>query len=144
MTNRPILKLSILIGLTIIQIVYSQENAQTRIPVSLEECYQDPEIFERDNRLPMTINILIELIRKMEDNRGYEQDIRQLSVSLLHRFKLDGIERASGVQYTRKVIPFSPIGYQFSKHRIQLSRLIPGNANNFANNTLSKLERVGF
>lgn len=123
------------------QNVYSQENAQTRIPNSLAECYENPEIYERDYRLPANINTLIELIRKVEDVQEYTQDIRQIAVSLLHRFRLDGIERAPGI-YQRTVLPFSPSGYQFSKHRLLLSRLIPGNAINFPNNTLSPVERV--
>lgn len=118
-----------------------QENAQTRIPDSLIECYTNPEIYERDNRLPATMNTLIDLIRKVEDAPGYSQDIRQVATSLLHRFKQDGIERAPGV-YQKTVLPFSPSGYQFSKHRLLLSRLIPGNANSFPNNSLTVNERV--
>lgn len=121
--------------------VRAQENAQTRIPVSLAECYENPAIYERDNRLPATINTLIELIRKIEDSPGYTQDLRQVATSILHRFRLDGIERAPGV-FQQTVLPFSPSGYQFSKHRLLLSRLIPGNAFNFPNNTLNTVERV--
>lgn len=121
-------------------LVHGQENAQTSIPSSLSECYENPEIYERDNRLPATINMLIELIRKIEDSADYTQDIRQVAVALLHRFRMDGIEHATG-NYHRFVLPFSPSGYQFSKHRLLLSRLIPGNANNFPNDTLSATER---
>lgn len=121
--------------------VRAQENAQTRIPTSLAECYENPAIYERDNRLPATISTLIELIRKIEDAPGYTQDLRQVATSILHRFRLDGIERAPGV-FQQTVLPFSPSGYQFSKHRLLLSRLIPGNAFTFPNNTLSTVERV--
>lgn len=134
--------ISVLIVVAIFnQIAQCQENVQTRIPNSLRECYEYPEIYERDNRLPATINTLIELIRKIEDSPDYRPDIRQIAVSLLHRFRLDGIEHAQGI-YQRNVLPFSPSGYQFSKHRLLLSRLIPGNANNFPNNTLTAVERV--
>jgi hypothetical protein len=88
----------------------------------------------------MTINTLIELIRKIEDS-GTQQDMRQLAISLVHRFRLDGIERDHRVLNTPGVLPFSPIGHQFFKHRLLLSRLIPGNAINFPNNTLTALER---
>lgn len=121
--------------------VSGQENAQTRIPNSLIECYENPEIYERDYRLPATIGTLIELIRKVEDSREYYSDIQQTTVGLLHRFRLDGIEKAAGV-YQRNVLPFSPSGYQFSKHRLLLTRLIQGGAQNFPNNTLSRIERV--
>lgn len=124
-----------------VAIVRGQENAQTRIPDSLTECYNTPEMYNRDTRLPATIGTLIDLVRKVEDNSGYVQDIRQITTSLLHRFKQDGIERAPGV-FQKSVLPFSPSGHQFSKHRLLLSRLIPGNANNFPNSSLTVGERV--
>lgn len=123
-------------------IVLGQENAQTRIPSSLVECY-DPVIYQRDNRLPATINTLIELIRKVEYSNDYNRDIKEIAVSLLHRFRMDGIEHATG-SYRSNVLPFGPSGYQFSKHRLLLSRLIPGNVNSFPNQTLSTVERVKF
>jgi hypothetical protein len=123
--------------------VTAQENAQTRIAQSLEECYQNLNVFERDNRLPMTTNMLIELIRKAEDSPDHNMDIRQMAIALVHRFRQDGILRAAGVQHTQSfVLPFSPLGFQFSKHRILMSRLVPGNALNFPNETLSTQERV--
>lgn len=121
--------------------VRGQENAQTRIPNSLAECYENPEIYERDNRLPATINTLIELIRKVEDSNEYNRDIKDIAITLLHRFRMDGIEHAKG-NFRGSVLPFSPSGYQFSKHRLLLSRLIPGNANGFPNDTLTAVERV--
>lgn len=120
---------------------HGQENAQTRVAPALLECYQNPELFERDLRLPMTINMLIELIRKVEDVPEYRVDIRQLTIALLHRFRQDGIVRASGVQNIAGVLPFSPSGFHFTKHRILFSRLLPGNAHGFPNATLTAQER---
>lgn len=137
------LMLTVLLLLAICQrCVYSQENAQTRIPNSLVECYMNGENYERDYRLPSTINLLIDLIRKIEDATRGTLDMRQIAVGLLHRFRLDGIEKAPGV-YHGSVLPFSPSGYQFSKHRLLLSRLIPGGARQFPNDTLTAAERVG-
>uniref|UniRef100_A0A7G3AXU3 Uncharacterized protein n=1 Tax=Lutzomyia longipalpis TaxID=7200 RepID=A0A7G3AXU3_LUTLO len=121
--------------------VHAQENAQTRISAALEECYRDPEVFNRENRLPHTPEMLIELIRKVEDSPDWRQDIRQLALSLVHRFRQDGIELAPGVAVTDSVLPFSPSGFQFTKHRIILQRLIPGNAVQFPNETLTVTER---
>lgn len=120
----------------------AQENIQTRIPNSLAECYNDPAIFDRDNRLPSNVNLLIELIRKVEDQPGFNQDLRTFTASLVHRFRMDGIERAPGV-FQPSVLPFSPSGFQFSKHRLLLSRLLPGANNNaFPNASLTLSERV--
>lgn len=124
--------------------VSGQENAQTRIANSLVECYQDNLVFERDNRLPMTINMMIEIIRKVEDSNEFRGDIRQLAVQMVHRFRQDGIERAPGVFTSPTIIPFSPSGFQFSKHRIILSRLLQGNAIAFPNATLTTQERVRY
>uniref|UniRef100_A0A336MV53 CSON008067 protein n=1 Tax=Culicoides sonorensis TaxID=179676 RepID=A0A336MV53_CULSO len=121
--------------------VLAQENAQTRIPKSLEECYRDRNIYERDNRLPMTINTLIELIKKIEDTPGLNMDIRELAVTLIHRFKQDGIEKAKNVEPSEYVLPYSPTGYQFNKHKILLENLLPGNALRFPNETLTMEEQ---
>lgn len=85
-------------SITIIFFVYAslsaaQENAQPRIAPALRRCYENRQIFERDNRLPMNPNMLVELIRKVEDSPGFTLDMRQLSSSILFRFKQDGIIR---------------------------------------------------
>lgn len=41
----------------------------------------------------MTPNMLIELIRRVEDSPGFTLNIQQFTTSLLHRFKQDGIIR---------------------------------------------------
>lgn len=118
-----------------------QENVRTQIPSTLTECYTLPDIVDRDSRLPSNINLLIELIRKVEDWPSNNMDIRQLASTLVHRFRMDGIERAPGT-FQANVLPFSPFGFQFSKHRVLLSRLIPGSGNLFPNEALSARERV--
>ncbi|XP_055629637.1 uncharacterized protein LOC129770686 [Toxorhynchites rutilus septentrionalis] len=120
---------------------HTQENIQTRVAPGLLECYEQPELFERDLRLPMTMNMLIELIRKIEDAPEFRQDIRQLAIGALHRFRQDGIVRAPGAQNIAGVLPFSPLGFHFTKHRILFSRLLPGNAQSFPNTTLTAQER---
>uniref|UniRef100_A0A1A9W7T5 N-acetylmuramoyl-L-alanine amidase n=1 Tax=Glossina brevipalpis TaxID=37001 RepID=A0A1A9W7T5_9MUSC len=119
----------------------AQENAQLQIPPSLVECYNDSYFLNRDNRLPANIETLINLIEKIENSYAFNQDMRQLAVSLLHRFRQDGIQRAPGVMPTVGVLPFSPTGFQFPKFRILLSRLIPGDARRFPNDTLTREER---
>ncbi|KAI8128939.1 hypothetical protein CVS40_1977 [Lucilia cuprina] len=120
----------------------AQENAQLQIPPSLVECYNTSYYMNRANRLPSNIETLITLIEKVENSYGFNQDIRQLAVSLTHRFRQDGIQRANGVAAGLPgVIPYSPTGFQFPKFRILLQRLIPGNAFNFPNNSLTSEER---
>lgn len=130
-----------LIAIGICVPVYMQENAQLQIPPSLLECYLNGTYLYRDNRLPMTLDVLISLIEKVENTPNYNNDIRQVSIQLVQRFRQDGIERAYNVNAGPNVIPYSPIGFQFSKFRILISRLIPGNAFTFPNSTLTRQER---
>lgn len=131
--------LRVLFALSLITIVVSQENIQLQVSPSLVECYNSSYYMNRDNRLPSTIDTLIGLIEKIE--KSYDQDMAQLTVSLLHRFRQDGIQRAPGIQASPGVLPYSPTGFQFSKFRILLSRLILGNAFNFPNSSLNQDER---
>ncbi|KAH8355290.1 hypothetical protein KR093_010468 [Drosophila rubida] len=124
--------------------VQAQENAQRQIPPSLTECYNTTYFMNRDNRLPANMDTLISLIEKVENSyvaTGYQMDIRQVSVALLHRFRQDGIMHAVGVQAVDGVIPYSPVGFQFPKLRVLLSRLLQGNANTFPNSSLTSTER---
>ncbi|XP_034651489.1 uncharacterized protein LOC117890645 isoform X2 [Drosophila subobscura] len=133
------------LGLTLLMgVVQAQENAMLQIPPSLVECYNTSYFMNRDNRLPANMDTLISLIEKVENSyptSGVQADIRTVAVSLLHRFRQDGIKKAPGVTAVDGVIPYSPTGFQFPKFRILLSRLIPGNANSFPNNSLTSVER---
>lgn len=84
-------------SITIVLLVYASlnaaDNTQPRIAPALNRCYANRQIFERDNRLPMTPGMLVELIRKVEDSPGFTLNMRQLATSILFRFKQDGILR---------------------------------------------------
>ncbi|GLV43133.1 uncharacterized protein CBL_14188 [Carabus blaptoides fortunei] len=65
-----------------------------------------------------------------------------LAVNLLHRFRQDGIRKANlSPNSNRITIPFSPTGDEYSKFRIVLNKLIPGNALQFPSETMSRAER---
>uniref|UniRef100_U5ESY0 Putative secreted protein n=1 Tax=Corethrella appendiculata TaxID=1370023 RepID=U5ESY0_9DIPT len=123
--------------------INAQENSQTRVMPSVLQCYQNRTLFERDLRLPMTVNTLIEIVRKIEDTQGFNADIRQTVISILHNFRQDGIVRATGIPITSpNILPYSPTAFQFYKHRILFSRLLPNIPNvNFPNQTLTTEER---
>lgn len=117
-----------------------QENTGLTIPESLRKCYEHEELYSRNNRLPMTMTTLIELIRKVELYKGAYFDLRTLSLALLYRFRMDGIERIPGVQASPGVVPFRVTGQQFIKHKILFRYLIPGHAYTFPNESLSTQE----
>lgn len=131
--------------LLLVSTCIAQENAQPRVAPGIVECYRRADLFERDNRLPMTPSMLIELIRKVEDAPGSNQGIRQIATGLLHRFRQDGIIPAPGLTLNinqNDILRFSTNGFNFPKHRVLLSRLIQGNANQFPISNLTIQEQV--
>ncbi|XP_026835740.1 uncharacterized protein LOC6548421 [Drosophila erecta] len=145
MNSKQLLAAAFCLAAALILGTKAQENAMLQIPPSLVECYNTSYFMNRDNRLPANMDTLISLIEKVENSyaasSGVQADIRTVSVSLLHRFRQDGIKKAAGINAADGVIPYSPTGFQFPKLKILLSRLIPGNANTFPNSSLTRVER---
>nr|CAD7429723.1 unnamed protein product [Timema monikensis] len=129
--------------LSLCELGRGQENALQRIPDSLIECYNTSTgLNNKENLLPMTLQTLLSILRKVEDSEeGRNLNLLSLSTSILHRFKLDGIERNPKVLETSGVIPYSVSGIQFYKHKILLTKLIPQNNYKFPNETLTPIER---
>lgn len=59
------------------------DELNPNIPSSLLECYNSSYITTKDNLLPMNVNTLIALIRKIEDAVGTNMDVRTMSSALL-------------------------------------------------------------
>ncbi|XP_063219801.1 uncharacterized protein LOC134529535 [Bacillus rossius redtenbacheri] len=119
-----------------------QENAMPRLPDSLLECYNASGLYNKENLLPMTITTLLDIVRKVETSEdGRNMNLLALTTSILHRFKMDGIERNPNVPDQDGVIPYTVSGTQFYKHRLLLIMLIPQNNYRFPNNTLTPVER---
>lgn len=64
--------------------IQAQQTAQTSVAPELRECYLDPLLVNRNNLPPATIQVLIDIIQKIEDNPNVNVDLRQLSALLLH------------------------------------------------------------
>lgn len=62
-----------------------QENAGTNLAPALRECYNTTRLITRDYRLPADINVLIDIMRRIEDENSFE-DARELSYQILHRY----------------------------------------------------------
>uniref|UniRef100_A0A8D8RA19 N-acetylmuramoyl-L-alanine amidase n=1 Tax=Cacopsylla melanoneura TaxID=428564 RepID=A0A8D8RA19_9HEMI len=138
---RPVLLLCLF--LFSISSISSQQHDKVKasIPDSLLECYKYPMYFNKDNLLPMTMNTLISLVRKIEDYQSYAMDMRTLSSALLHRFRLDGIERNPNVMQTDYVVPYTPSGNEFFKYKLLMDTLIPGSSYLFPNERFTPIER---
>lgn len=67
--------------------VYCQENSLKKIPPSLLECYNNSRLLDRENRLPHTIDTLIEILRKIEQHQNYynTMDLTTFTVAILHK-----------------------------------------------------------
>jgi len=123
-----------------IVVLHGQDNAQTRIPDSLIECYRNPALRHPENRPPMTIQTFIDIIRKVETFQRGTVSMGELATSLLHTFRMDGIERTPGVVEGPGVLPFAVRGVPFFKHRLILRYLVPSNSYQFPNESLTQIE----
>ncbi|CAH0592398.1 unnamed protein product [Chrysodeixis includens] len=120
---------------------HGQQTAQTRVADELSECYRDPNLLNRNNLPPVTMQVLIDIIRKIEDNPNVNMDLRQLSTVLLHTYRQDGIEfhQPENTITSSNVLPFAPTFHAFHRHRLLLTRLIPNNLQVLANDTVSSV-----
>lgn len=75
---------SVLCVLCFLGLAYSQENAGSSVASSIIECYNNSDFLTKDRLLPSTINVLLDLIRKVEDGPT-ALDARELSIQLIHR-----------------------------------------------------------
>lgn len=60
------------------------QTAMSSVAPDLRECYMNGSLLDRNNLPPATMPVLIDIIRKIEDDPNNVFDLRQLSVLLLH------------------------------------------------------------
>lgn len=65
---------------------HAQDTGRTRVAASLSECYSNPILANRNNLPPVTMQVLIDIIRKIEDNPNVVMDLREISAVLLHTY----------------------------------------------------------
>ncbi|XP_076290974.1 uncharacterized protein LOC143214158 isoform X2 [Lasioglossum baleicum] len=117
-----------------LQLVWSQIT----IPEQLKECYTANAAFNSSH--PLNLRVLIDIIQKLERQSYRTMDMRELSSSLLQRFKFDGVEYQTKVQITDGVLPFRATGPQRVKQKL-IEELIPGNADILPDDMLLPVER---
>lgn len=69
---------------------------------------------------PQTLQTFVELIRKIEDAYPTTLDIRTLSALILHRLRVDGIEKAPNIRETELVTPYRAKGIMSPKFQLVL------------------------
>lgn len=113
---------SLLIGL----LTLPAPSNSSAIYDSLVNCYRGNEI---KPLFPNTLQLLIELIRKIEDTYPTTLDIRTLSTIILHRLRIDGIEREPSVRESEHVTPYGADGIMNPKFQLLL-RMVSNVASN--------------
>ncbi|XP_061514453.1 uncharacterized protein LOC3291300 isoform X1 [Anopheles gambiae] len=103
----------------------NQIQGNYNLPEELIRCYRGNGTLPGP---PHTLSFLLELIRKIERNNPTTLDIRLLSAELIHRLRVDGIEKVPGVAETEWVTPYSPRGIMVPKYALlrQLVSNVPG------------------
>lgn len=86
-----------------------------RIHDHLRHCYRSNQT---DPWMGNSFQLLLELVRKVEDANPTSMDIRRLSVNIIHQMRLDGIERTPGVVENEMVIPFGVQGRMSPKFQV--------------------------
>ncbi|XP_026319917.1 uncharacterized protein LOC113230276 [Hyposmocoma kahamanoa] len=110
-------------------------TAMSSVAPELRECYMNVTLLNRNNLPPATMPVLIDIIRKIEDNPNNVLDLRQLSVLLLHTYRQDGIEFHPQENVNlANVLLFSPTFHSFHRHRLLVTRIIQASGSQSLNN----------
>ncbi|KAG7207191.1 hypothetical protein KM043_008876 [Ampulex compressa] len=113
-------------------------RSQISLPMYLRECYANKTALI--TRLPMNLQVLVDIVRKVERSSHTTMDLRTISSSLLHRFKFDGIQFQEHVSAKEGVLPYTATGTQRTKN-ILIEELVPGNSEIFPQQALTLAER---
>lgn len=113
--------------LLILIICHVVEVFSTAHPIyeHLIHCYRGNET---EPYFPNTLQLFIELIRKIEDAYPTAHDIRTLSAIILHRLRIDGIEKAPGIRESDFVTPYRAKGIMGPKFQLLL-QMVSNTAN---------------
>ncbi|XP_067008382.2 uncharacterized protein [Anabrus simplex] len=110
------------------------------VPDFLTACYKDSAGLLKERGLPLNMITLLELIQKVEMNPRAALDMRTMAFTLLHKLRVDGIERDPYVSETEYVIPYSQKGSQYTKYSVLLGKLLAGHDKFFPENSLNEVE----
>ncbi|KAL4702983.1 hypothetical protein ACJJTC_008761 [Scirpophaga incertulas] len=116
----------------------AQATAQSSVAPELRECYLNTTLLDRNNLPPTSMAVLIDIIRKLEDNPNINLDLRMLATQILHTYRQDGNEyhqRSTTTTESMNVLPYAPTFHSFHRHRLVL-RTIPSNQQTLANTSL--------
>ncbi|XP_066158831.1 uncharacterized protein [Euwallacea fornicatus] len=113
-------------------------ETSSSIPDVLQACYR--RNFTIISRPPLTMKVLIEMLRKVELNEKYNTNTRVLTTSMIHGVIFDGIEKSPDMTETDFAIPYAATLNKFHKFKVILDYLISGKTALFPMETLTLAE----
>ncbi|RZF45961.1 hypothetical protein LSTR_LSTR008338 [Laodelphax striatellus] len=125
-----------LLFVTLSTFYIAEVHLQKIIPEHLTKCYEYPP----KQLLPRTMDTLIEIIRKIESAPGFNMDMKMLATTMLHRFRVDGIERDPDV-LTLIAVPYRISGFQAYRQQILFDYLLPVGSRYHYFNVLNDVEK---
>nr|XP_023030045.1 uncharacterized protein LOC111517977 [Leptinotarsa decemlineata] len=132
------LLLVFVLGYANIENVISQTSSD--IPNIIQNCYRNN--FTIAAKPPLTLPLLIELIRKVEINEKSNVDMRLLTTSMIHGVLFNGVRRTE--EFTEdenpNFIPYAATGEEFYTYRLLADFVIPGRISQFPRDALSSSE----
>ncbi|XP_063395064.1 uncharacterized protein LOC134680017 [Cydia fagiglandana] len=136
--NKTVLITILLFGCVVKSL--AQTAGKTLSPF-LRDCYSEPNLLDRNNLPPMTLSVLLDIIRKIEDHPNAVGDIRQISTAIMHMFRQDGIVYDPTAIVQQFVVPYSATGFPIYKNMLLLNKLLPGNQFNLPTDSLTPEEK---